>query len=77
MIYRSDLNLPVIKVNNKAYQVKVKTKIDKVKDKEAIKKGLNCPVVIHDNSRNEILFCRKIEEANVVEYIEDKLINTE
>lgn len=74
MIYRSDYNLPVIKVDENAYQVKVKAPVNKVKDREAIKKGLNCSTVIQNHNKNELLFCRKIKEAEVIEYIEDNEI---
>lgn len=70
MIYRSDLSLPVIKVNNNAYQIKAEIPIDKIKDRDVIKEGLSSPTVIQNNNNNTLLFCRKIQEANVIEYID-------
>lgn len=66
MIYRG-FKKPIIKNGEYLYEVIGEFPIDKVRDVSEIRKLLNCEIALRNNQNNLFLFCRRIQEAEILD----------
>lgn len=71
MIYRSPKK-PMIRVHNEMYEVYGEFNIYRVKDITKIKKELGCDIAVKNNRTNSYLVCKVIEEATILEDVENQ-----
>jgi hypothetical protein len=58
--------IPIQKINDSLYQIIAEYPIDRVKDVQGLKDWLGCDVAFKSNQNGTYIFCKKIEEANIV-----------
>lgn len=71
MIHKG-LKKPMIRVQNKMYEVCGEFDIYSVKDITKIKKELGCDIAVKNNRNNSYLVCKVIEEATILEDVENQ-----
>jgi hypothetical protein len=71
MIHRSPKK-PMIRVQNKMYEVYGEFDIYSVKDITKIKKELDCDIAVKNNRNNSYLVCKVIEDATILEDVENQ-----
>lgn len=57
---------PIQSINDNLYQIHAEYSIDRVKDTQGLKDWLGCDVAFKSNQNGTYIFCKKIEEANIV-----------
>lgn len=58
--------IPIQKINDSLYQIIAEYPIDRVKDVQSIKEWLKCDTTFRNNQTGLYMFCRKIEEVEVL-----------
>jgi hypothetical protein len=71
MIHRGPKK-PMIRVQNKMYEVYGEFDIYSVKDITKIKKELGCDIAVKNNRNNSYLVCKVIEDATILEDVENQ-----
>lgn len=70
MIHRGPKK-PIIRVQEKMYEVYGEFDIYRVKDITKIKKELGCDIAVKNNRTNSYLVCKVIDEAIILENVEN------
>ena len=58
---------PIQKINDTLYQIIAEYQIERIKDPQGLKEWLKCDVVFKNLQNGVYLFCRKIDEIEVIE----------
>lgn len=58
---------PIQRINEDLYLIIAQWPMERVRDVQAVKEWLNCEYAFKTNNPPNYIFCRKIEEAQIIE----------